>query len=73
MLKINTIIQEIERQTTHKLSDVSLTAISGGSINAAYKLQASNHAYFIKLNQLHFSFMFEAEAQGLEEMRALNC
>ena len=73
MSNINTIIQEIERQTNHKLSDPNLSTISGGSINAAYKLQTNEHAYFIKLNQPQLAFMFEAEAQGLEEMRALNC
>lgn len=73
MPNINTIIQEIEQRTTHKLSNISLTAVGGGSINAAYKLQANDHAYFVKLNRPHLAYMFEAEAHGLEDMRALNC
>ncbi len=73
MPKINTIIHEIEQQSNHKLSLPNLTAISGGSINASYHLQTTDHAYFIKLNQPQLTAMFEAEAKGLEEMRALNC
>lgn len=73
MPNINAILQEIERHTSTKITAAQLTKISGGSINDAYQLQSNNQAYFIKLNKPHLAFMFEAEAQGLEEMNALNC
>lgn len=71
MLNINAIILKIEQYTSQKLTNAKLIAIGGGSINDAYRLQSSNQSYFIKLNKAHLAFMFEAEAQGLKEMKAL--
>lgn len=73
MLKLDSIIRDIETTTETLLTNTHLSSISGGSINDAYLLQSNKHSYFIKLNQPHLEFMFEAEAHGLEEMRALNC
>jgi len=73
MLNINAILLEIEQYTSSKLTNPKLIAIGGGSINDAYHLQSSNQSYFIKLNKSHLAFMFEAEARGLEEIKALNC
>jgi len=73
MTKLDTIISDIESATAKVLGNHHLSSVGGGSINDSYKLQTDTHSYFIKLNQPHLSSMFEAEAHGLEEMRALNC
>ncbi len=73
MAKLDSILRDIEAATGSSLTNTRLSSIGGGSINDAYLLQSNSHSYFIKLNQVHLEFMFEAEAQGLEEMRALNC
>lgn len=73
MAKLDSIVRHIEGATGHTINNHQLTPVSGGGINTAYKIQTAEQSYFIKLNQPHLSAMFEAEAQGLEEMRALNC
>lgn len=73
MPELNSIIAEIKSKTGSSLNQVQLTSVGGGSINDAYKLHSEQQDYFIKLNQPHLVAMFEAEAQGLEEMRALDC
>jgi len=47
-------------------------AISGGSINRAYRIESDTHSYFLKLNQADKLSMFEAEAAGLHELAAAN-
>jgi len=71
--KLDSIVSDIEANIGQSLARYNLSPVSGGSINTAYKLQANGHYYFIKLNQPHLVSMFEAEAHGLEEMRALDC
>lgn len=73
MTKLDTIISDIESATGQVCSKHSLSSVGGGSINDSYQLQTDTHTYFIKLNRPTLSSMFEAEAFGLEEMRALNC
>lgn len=73
MAKFGSIMRHIEEVTGQSLKNHHLISISGGSINTAYQIQTAQQSYFIKLNQPHLLSMFEAEAQGLEEMRALNC
>lgn len=54
-------------QVVHKQS------LSGGSINAAYRIETkSNQSYFVKLNRESLLPMFEAEAEGLVELRKVN-
>lgn len=72
-INIDNIVQKIEHTTGQPLKKYHLSPISGGGINDAYKLQSEQQSYFIKLNRPQLSAMFEAEAIGLEEMRALNC
>ena len=72
-INIDDIVQQIEQTTGQVLNNYRLNAIGGGSINDSYQLQSAEQSYFIKLNQPQRSAMFEAEALGLEEMRALNC
>lgn len=73
MAKFDSIMRHIEAATGQSLKNHQLISISGGSINTAYQIQTTKQSYFIKLNQPHLLAMFEAEAQGLEEMRGLNC
>ena len=42
--------------------------IGGGSINDAYALMGDDERYFVKLNDAAHGDMFEAEAEGLQEM-----
>ena len=73
MANLDNIVQDIERTTGSKIDDYQLTSIGGGCINTAYKLQSTDSALFIKLNQPSLVGMFEAEARGLQELRALDC
>ena len=73
MSNLDNIVQDIERTTGSKIDDYQLTSIGGGSINTAYKLQSTDSALFIKLNKPSLVSMFEAEALGLQELRALGC
>jgi len=48
-------------------------SLSGGSINSAYRIKTdSNQHYFVKLNRESLLSMFEAEAEGLAELRKAN-
>ena len=45
-------------------------SLSGGSINSAYRIETqSNQTFFVKLNRESLLPMFEAEAEGLAELR----
>lgn len=46
------------------------TAVSGGCINRAAVLADRERAFFVKLNSVDRLAMFEAEAEGLRELRA---
>jgi len=45
-------------------------SISGGCINQGYYISSSSRAYFAKINQASQIAMFQAEALGLQQMRA---
>jgi protein-ribulosamine 3-kinase len=45
-------------------------AVGGGSINSAHVLEGDAASYFVKLNEVRLLDMFEAEAAGVEELRA---
>ncbi len=44
--------------------------IGGGCINSAYRVSDGERTYFVKTNDASLSEMFEAEAEGLNEMAA---
>ncbi|SEO88885.1 fructosamine kinase family protein [Aquisalimonas asiatica] len=44
--------------------------VGGGSINAAYRLEGQQSAWFVKLNHAGALAMFQAEAEGLQELAA---
>jgi fructosamine-3-kinase len=43
--------------------------VSGGDINQAMRVRHGETTYFVKLNSAHMLDMFEAEAQGLQELQ----
>ena len=48
----------------------SRAAVHGGSINESWRVEGPTEAYFVKLNTASRLPMFEAEAAGLQAMRA---
>lgn len=72
MSHLDTILQDIERESGTTLGDHSSSSVGGGCINSAYKVQTSNSTLFIKTNQASLVDMFEAEANGLQELGSLN-
>lgn len=72
MAQFDAIIQDIETATSSSLQQANISSIGGGCINSAYKLDSNGQSYFIKVNSPHLAAMFEAEAEGLQEMYAIN-
>lgn len=70
MAQFSTIISEIESATGKNLQDATITSIGGGCINSAFRLDNGDMSYFIKVNSPRLAAMFEAEAHGLQEMKA---
>ncbi len=62
------IIQCIESATGQPFKLIKAQALAGGDINAAYRLQAENRSFFVKLNRPDRFAMFEAEAAGLQAL-----
>lgn len=62
------IIQHIESATGQPFKLIKAQPLSGGDINAAYRLQAENLSFFVKLNSPNRLSMFEAEAAGLKAL-----
>lgn len=69
---LDTIIQRIEETTGDSCQPYQKRSIGGGCINTAYQLQTPGGDYFVKLNRVQLADMFEAEADGLNEMAAQN-
>ncbi len=65
-------IADLISQTSGQSFDISQSsAVGGGCINSAYRLEGSDGSrYFVKLNKADKLTMFEAEAEGLNEIRA---
>lgn len=63
-----TIVQHIESATRQPFKLLKAQPLTGGDINAAYRLQAENRSFFVKLNRSDQLAMFEAEALGLEAL-----
>jgi len=62
------IVQHIESTTDRPFKLLGVQPVSGGDINAAYRLQAEERSFFVKLNSPDRLAMFEAEAAGLEAL-----
>jgi len=64
-----TISTDIENATGVKAELKQQGSVSGGCINQALRVQYGDAAYFVKLNSASQLEMFEAEAQGLLELK----
>jgi len=62
------IVHHIESATRQPFELLKAQPLSGGDINAAYRLQAENVSFFVKLNTRERLAMFEAEAAGLQAL-----
>jgi fructosamine-3-kinase len=60
----------ISEKTGETFSLDNRHSVSGGCINQGYSISSSSRAYFAKINQASQIAMFEAEALGLQQMRA---
>ena len=63
-----TISEQIESATGQAFKVASAHRLSGGDINAAFRLQGDDKSYFIKLNRADLVTMFEAEFAGLQDI-----
>jgi len=52
-----------------RIKVIGAKGVGGGCINSAFTLHCEDSDYFVKLNQAASLGMFEAEAEGLEELR----
>ncbi|MDO9140164.1 MAG: fructosamine kinase family protein [Methylobacter sp.] len=62
------VIRHIEAATGLPFKLLTVQPLAGGDINAAYRLQAEERSFFVKLNHPERLAMFEAEAAGLEAL-----
>jgi len=62
------ISEQIKAATGQAFKVASVHALSGGDINSAFRLQGTDKAYFVKLNNTDLIAMFEAEFAGLQEL-----
>ncbi|MCK9637660.1 MAG: fructosamine kinase family protein [Methylobacter tundripaludum] len=62
------IAQQIESASGQPFRLLAAEPLAGGDINAAYRLQAENQSFFVKLNRPEQVAMFEAEASGLQAL-----
>jgi fructosamine-3-kinase len=70
MAQFNQIISDIEAATGKNLQQARVSSIGGGCINSAFRLDDGDNSFFIKVNSPNLAAMFEAEAHGLQEMKA---
>ncbi|MBD1936194.1 fructosamine kinase family protein [Microcoleus sp. FACHB-68] len=62
------IAAHISDVTVEKFHINNRRSVSGGCINQGYAISSNNRTYFIKLNRATDLAMFEAEAQGVQQM-----
>lgn len=68
----NDIAERITEATGEEFSPADHRSIGGGSINDAYIVADGERKFFVKLNRADLLDMFEAEAEGLEELASSN-
>lgn len=66
------IATDISRATAQPFRIKAVETVAGGCINSAYQLVGESCSFFVKLNQADKLEMFEAEAEGLQELIAAN-
>lgn len=62
------ISEQIVSATGQAFKRVSAHPLAGGDINSAFRLQACDKSYFVKLNSADLVTMFDAEFAGLQEL-----
>jgi len=72
MMDWSEISREIEAATLQRFSVINSRSVSGGDISDAYVLESPSRKFFVKLNQADRVDMFEAEFEGLHEIRKSN-
>ncbi len=60
--------RQISAALKTNLSYIKANPVSGGDINNAFILQTSRDLFFVKCNRAKLLSMFEAEAEGLQEL-----
>jgi len=66
------VTDDISKATRTAFRAESVRSVSGGSINAACRLEGNGRSYFVKMNSAAYLDMFVAEAEGIAELsRAL--
>ncbi|MBK8162133.1 MAG: fructosamine kinase family protein [Gammaproteobacteria bacterium] len=68
----NAVAQAISEAAGRAFSIRTQDSVSGGCINAAWRVSSGAQSYFVKLNEPDRAPMFAAEFAGLEELRAAN-
>jgi len=63
---------QITQHTGQPFKIIQQSALGGGCINDAYQVNDGVSRYFVKLNDIEHSNMFETEALALKEMHALS-
>lgn len=71
MAELDAIVTQVEQAINQTCQPYQAQPIGGGCINSAYLVKTACGDFFVKLNQPELAEMFSAEAQGLQEMRAL--
>ena len=61
----DSIAQQISSASGEPFRLRSRSAVGGGSINSAFRVEDGTRRYFVKLNQADRLAMFEAERDGL--------
>jgi fructosamine-3-kinase len=64
----NTITKHIVAATGQAFTAQSVQPLTGGDINAAFRLQDTHKSYFVKLNRPELMSMFAAEFAGLQAL-----
>ncbi len=67
-LNWDSIAQHITAATGLAFTVRAVQSLTGGDINAAFRLQDADNSYFVKLNRLERVAMFAAEFAGLQEL-----
>lgn len=67
-MSIQELIPHLEKTTGQTLGSGRISMLSGGDINTAYQLKTDTFSWFVKVNRPDLTFMFEAEAAGLQEL-----
>jgi len=72
MSQLREICNNISAATGRTFVCKNQQASVGGCINSTYSISDEHNTYFVKINSAHLNEMFNAEAEGLNEIRLSN-